>query len=399
MSLTVNTNYQAYPADYSLLTTPPRSEAANLNEPNSFSAWLSDEDKVCTDGTDDGKISAGEALTSFGKGLAGIVKTAINHPVMTGLSVAAGIGLTIATGGAALPVMAAAGAAIGGCTVIGGAYNAITADTDGEKKAAFEQMGNGTFALISSAFGAKQALKGAANAGVKTAEGITTSNPVKNLVNCFKVLPDALKTSGANIKGNFLTLSTGNIHANSNALRRGQVKYMSKANEAQAYRFNPNGTPDEILANNPGVFQGDDGAFYVQNKWDAAHPFKIDVSKEQMIMMYDGMDDMAVCDGAIFEGSYVDTAAFKAEGALNYKAPSSLEYGQIIDVTKQAPGSFIEAAAGTKVQTLEGIATVGEGQVIAVDHAGNPYVTPASNILKRNIPLEGYEAAFEALKN
>ena len=113
MSLTVNTNYQAYPADYSLLTPPPRSEAANLNEPNSFSAWLSDEDKVCTDGTDDGKISAGEALTSFGKGLAGIVKTAINHPVMTGLSVAAGIGLTIATGGAALPVMAAAGAAIG----------------------------------------------------------------------------------------------------------------------------------------------------------------------------------------------------------------------------------------------------------------------------------------------
>ena len=82
------------------------------------------------------------------------------------------------------------------------------------------------------------------------------------------------------------------------------MPFKSKPNEVQAYRFNPNGTPEEILANNPGVFRGEDGCFYVKNKWDASSPFKIDTTKEQMIMMYDGMNDMAVCDGGVFAGSY-----------------------------------------------------------------------------------------------
>lgn len=367
-------------------------------DPDSFEAWLKDEDKVSTDGCDDGKISVKEALTSFGKGLAGIVKTAINHPVKTALGVAAGVGLTVATGGAALPVMVAAGAVIGGGSIAYGGYKAITAESDGEAKQAFETMGNGTFALATSALSAKQALNSAANAGVKSAEGLASSNPIKNVINCFKTTPESVSVSAANIKGNVLTAATGTVHANSNALRKDSVKYMSKANEAEAYRFNPNGTDEEILANNPGVFKGEDGKFYVNNKWDSAHPFEIDTTKEQMIMMYDGMDDMAVCAGDIFEGSYVDTAAFKASGALEYQSPSAQNYGEVISVTKQAPGSCVQAPVGTKVQTLEGVTTVGEGQVIAVDHAGNPYVTPASNIIKRNTPLEGYESAFEALK-
>ncbi|MGM9994059.1 MAG: hypothetical protein ACI37R_04960 [Candidatus Avigastranaerophilus sp.] len=369
------------------------------SDSNSFSAWINDEDKVCTDGSDDGKLSVKEALTSFGKGLAGIVKTAVKHPIATVATVAAGVGLTVLTGGAALPVMAAVGTAIGTGTIVYGGYKAATAETDGEAKQAFETIGNGTFALATSALGAKSSLNAASKAGVSAAQNADDMNIVSATAQTFKVIPEAIKVSGINAKANITTWTTGVVQANSNAIRNGQVQYMSKANEAQAYRFNPNGTPDEIVANNPGVFQGDDGSFYVKNKWNADAPFKIDNSKEQMIMMYDGMDDMAVCDGAIFEGSYVDTKTFKSSGSLNYQNPANLEYGAVVDVTKQAPGAFTSVATGTKVQTLEGITTVQEGQVIALDHAGNPYVTSAANVAKRNIPLEGYETAFEALNS
>jgi len=197
----------------------------DVQEQNAFADWLSDKDKVSTDGLDDGKISAKEAGISFAKGLAGIVKTAINHPVMTGLSVLAGIGLTVATGGAALPVMAAAGAVLGGGTIAGGIYKAAVAKTDGDKKAAFEQMGNGTFALVASAFGAKKALKSASRAGVESAQNAATSNPVKNLINCFKAVPDALRTSGSNIRVNFLSLT------NKPAVIKGKVISVSDVDE------------------------------------------------------------------------------------------------------------------------------------------------------------------------
>ena len=94
----------------------------------------------------------------------------------------------------------------------------------------------------------------------------------------FKSVPESIKVSGMNTKGNYLTLTTGAVHAHSNKLN-GAQSYMSKANDVQAYRFNPNGTPEEILANNPGVFQGTDGNYYVPNKWSADEPFLIDSSK------------------------------------------------------------------------------------------------------------------------
>ncbi len=351
--------------------------------------WVQDKDKICTDGLDDGKISAKEASISFGKGLIGVVKSAIKHPIVTGLTIAAGAALTVATGGAALPVMVAAGATLGVGQIGYGAYKAVTAKSDGEAKQAFETMGNGTFAVAASTVSAKGALNAASKAGVTSAQGAEKLNILQATRQCIKSTPEAITQSGLNIKGNFLTATTGTVHANSNTLRKGQVQYMSKANEAQAYRFNPNGTPEEIVQNNPGVFIGKDGGYYVQNKWNPDAPFAIDPSKEQMIMMY-GPDDMAVCDGQIFKGSYVDSSAYKAGGQLNYQDPTSLDYGKIINVTKQAPGAFTIAPEGTQVQTLEGAATVGKGQVIAVDHAGNPYVTTAANVLKRNIvPEEG----------
>ena len=354
--------------------SPILSFKGESTNPNSLKAWFNDEDKVSTDGADDGKISFKEGLASFGKGLIGIVKSIKNHPIKTGACIAAGVGIGVLTGGAALPAMALAGATIGAGTIVYGGYKAATAKTDGDAKQAFETMGNGTFALATSALGSKQALKSAANAGVNSANGLATNNPVTNLVNCAKVAPEALSVSARNVKGNLLTLATGKIHAHCNELREDTMPYKSKPNDVQAYRFNPNGTPEEIIANNPGVFQGEDGCFYVKNKWDANAPFKIDTTKEQMIMMYDGMSDMAVCDGEVFAGSYVDTAAFKADGTLKYQDPTTLEYGKVIDATKQAFGEFKMFELGTEIETLEGVNVIDPGEIVSIDHAGNPYV-------------------------
>ncbi len=373
-----------------------RAEIKSVRSESWFSDWINDRDKVCTDGQDDGKLSFKEAAKSFGKGLLGIVKAVAKHPIATALTVAAGAALTVATGGAALPVMVAAGATIGVGQIGYGIYKANTADTDGEAKQAFETIGNGTFSVAASVAAAKPALKAASNAGVASANGAEDMNMINATANCFKSTPEAIVQSAKNVKGNVLTAATGTIHANSNALRKGQVKYMSKANEAQAYRFNPNGTEEEILANNPGVFKNADGKFCIPNKWNPEEPYIIDTSREQMIMMYDGLDDMAVCDGGVFNGSYVDTSAFQETGALHYQNPSELEYGKILNVTKQAPGAFTVVPEGTKVQTLEGVRTVGKGEVIAVDHTGSPYVSPAKNILKRNIIDE---AGTEILQN
>ena len=66
------------------------------------------------------------------------------------------------------------------------------------------------------------------------------------------------------------------------------------------------------------------------------------------------------------------------------KDPAKIQYGQVVDVTKQAPGAFKVMPEGTKIQTLEGTRTVQQGEVVALDHAGNPYATTPKNILKRN---------------
>ena len=333
--------------------------------------WLEDKDKVCTDGQDDGNIGFKEGAKSFAKGLVGgIPKAMIKHPLITAGAIAGGVALTVLTGGAAAPVLWGIGAVAVGATATTSIVKAVTADTDAEKKAALE--GTGTAAASAALLGAtyNTTMNVAKQAGVNT-DG-----------NILQTMKSSAEVSAQNAKGNFLTLKTGTVHAHSNELQ-GAHQYMSKANDVQAYRFNPNGTPEEILANNPGVFRGADGKYYLPNKWNSAEPYLIDPSKEQMIMLYGG-DDMAVCDGAIFKGSYVDKAAFHAEGALNYQDPTKLQYGQIVDVTKQAPGAFKIMPEGTQIQTLEGPRTVQAGEVVALDHNGNPYVTTVQNIVKRN---------------
>lgn len=174
-----------------------------------FTSWINDEDKVCTeefvdennDGlndNDDGKLSWKEKAESFGKGLLGIVKTAVKHPIATGLTLGAGILATALTGGAAAPLLCAAGAAFGAGTIAYGGYKAATAKTDAEAKQAWETMGNGTFALGVSVLSAGSSLKAAGKGGVASAHGAATNNPFKNIISCFKIVPQALKTSLVN---------------------------------------------------------------------------------------------------------------------------------------------------------------------------------------------------------
>ena len=306
----------------------------------------------------------------------------INHPVATAVTLGIGAVATALTGGAILPVLGAIGVASGVGMAGYGTYKAATAKTDGEAKQALETLGMGVATTVLSSVGAGKALETAKSAGVKSAKVAEDANILTKTVQMFKATPEALKMSGMNAKANVMTWTTGTVHAHSNTLN-GANEYMSKPNDVKAYRFNPNGTPEEILANNPGVFRGTDGKYYLPNKWNPNEPYLIDTSKEQMIMLYGG-DDMAVCDGAVFKGSYVDTQSYKASGAKNYQNPSNLEYGKIVDVTKQAPGAFKVVPEGTKIKTLEGVRTVKKGEVVALDHEGNPYVTTPANIVKRN---------------
>lgn len=368
--------------------------------------WLEDKDKVCTDGQDDGKLGFKEGAKSFAKGLVGgIPKAIIQHPLITGVFIGVGAAAIGLSGGAAAPLVWGIGATLVAGSAVTQGYKAITADTDAEKKAALEGLGTTTQSAILVGTTYKPTMQAAAKAGVDTSGNIA------------QTMKSAAEISARNAKANYMTWKTGVVQAHSNKLQ-GAHEYMSKPNDVDAYRFNPNGTPEEILANNPHVEQVN-GKFGVSDKWasmDLQQAMKsgmtqdeaiaalkldpakvangkvyhlIDPDKNPMIMIYDEAGlDFAVCEGGVFKGSYVDQAAFHADGTLNYQDPTKLTYGQRVQVTKQAPGAFKNAPVGTKVQTVsEGIQTVQEGQVIAIDHAGNPYVTPAKNITARNFVL------------
>ena len=198
--------------------------------------WLDDKDKVCTDGKDDGKLGFGETMESFGKGLAGLVKGAMNHPIATAVTVGVGAAAVALTSGAILPFMVAAGATMGAGMIGVGAYNAATADTDAEAKQAWETIGTGTFTVGASALSAKSALDQAYTAGVKNA--IATKNPIKNLVNCFKSIPECLKVS----KGNALTNLTGALAPNAPLTTQDMRGYIDSKGNVLKQKIVPEGT-------------------------------------------------------------------------------------------------------------------------------------------------------------
>ena len=86
--------------------------------------------------------------------------------------------------------------------------------------------------------------------------GIQTANPenmstVRAMAENVKIAPKAVAQAvGAYKPAPFTTLITAKSAELQNA-----TQYISKPNEVKAYRFNPNGSEEEILANNPHVFK------------------------------------------------------------------------------------------------------------------------------------------------
>ncbi len=150
----------------------------------------------------DGKISLKEKVINFGKGIIRPIKTMFSSPkniALTALSAVAAGGLIALTGGAAAPVMVAAGL-LGGAFQIGkGIYRQIKAKTDDEARQAWQDMGSGTFTVGVSALGAKSALKAAKVANAKDMSfGSAILKCIKdlpaNLVNGFKTASNKISS-------------------------------------------------------------------------------------------------------------------------------------------------------------------------------------------------------------
>ena len=145
----------------------------------------------CTDGKDDGKITLGEKIKNFAKGVVSPITTMFKSPknffIGTGLILGTGL-LVAATGGAAAPFLVGAGIIGGGIQIGLNAHKAKNAKTDQEAKNAWQGIGTGTTAVATSVIGAKGALK---------VSGTDTSKMgfLKATFECLKQSPKSLKNS------------------------------------------------------------------------------------------------------------------------------------------------------------------------------------------------------------
>lgn len=122
---------------------------------NATERWFYDVDKVCTDGKDDGTLTFEEGVQSLGKGLLAPLKTFAKHPEEALLYGLLATGVTILTGGAALPIIGGLVAGIGAVNTASGIYKAATAKNDSDAKFALENIGEGLSTVALSAFAFK----------------------------------------------------------------------------------------------------------------------------------------------------------------------------------------------------------------------------------------------------
>ena len=231
----------------------------------------------------------------------------------------------------------------------------------------------------------KSSLKAAAKAGVKAAEETENLSLCQTVAKTFKVVPDAVKVSAKNTKGNFLTYTTGQIHANSNATRKGvQVGYQSgNGNKVEAYKIDLNGSVEEVLAKNPGLsYEAETGKYYVQTSWGAKSYIDPAAQKGYMFVKY-GPGDINAVEGVEFADTYVDHAKLTTTGAKSYVDPTELEAGKTIAVAKEAPARFKIVPEGTKYVSAEGPAEVQPKSVLRIDGQGRPYQSSVEYMLKK----------------
>lgn len=191
-----------------------------------------------TDGKDDGKISFKEKVKNFGKGLIQPITTIFKSPkniLLTAAGIAAGAGLIAITGGAAAPVMVAAGLVGGGVQIGKGIYKQVNAKTDNEAKQAWQQMGTGTFTVGASAVGAKSALKASGTntanmsmwASVKNCIKSAPKNIGKSVSNASSKISSAINAGKASVSNNLPSTIIKNNATSSSAPKSGSVKVNS----------------------------------------------------------------------------------------------------------------------------------------------------------------------------
>lgn len=149
--------------------------------------------QVDGDGKDDGKISWGKKLKNFGKGIGNFFKGMVCDEngrfslkrTLTTVGIAAGaVVLSVATYGAAVPYLAAAGVTMATYQTGKGIYKACTAKTDREAEQAWQEIGSGTTALVVSIAGAKGALK---SSGAAVPKGNVITSNLRATGECFKI--------------------------------------------------------------------------------------------------------------------------------------------------------------------------------------------------------------------
>lgn len=179
----------------------PTGNNLDINELNTTTM-----DPACTDGCDDGKLSFGDTVGSFFKGLVSPITNMFSSPenfIKGALTVVGGGLLVAATGGAATPLLVAAGVGAGVFNVAKGAIGAANATTDAEAKGAWEDIGAGTGMIAGSVAGAKTAAKAAGKAGVAGFENAESMSSLQATKACItgagKSFSASLKsfTSGA----------------------------------------------------------------------------------------------------------------------------------------------------------------------------------------------------------
>ena len=179
------------------------------------------------DGVDDGSIGFGGATKNFFKGIGNFFKGmicdengfSIKRTLVTVGITAAAVGICVATGGAAAPILVGIGAALSGAEIAKGAIGAATAKTDAQAEQAWQEIGSGTTGVTLSVLGAKGGLKSAG----KMPPGE---------VSALKATGECLKITGKGIKSGVKAILTHPIKSGSAVIEYGKT---ARANLTEAF--------------------------------------------------------------------------------------------------------------------------------------------------------------------
>ena len=194
-----------------------------------------------TDGADDGKLSFGETVGNFFKGLVSPVTSLFESPgnFIKGVAIMGGCALLcVATGGAAAPLLVAGGCALGGFQAVKGVIGAANAKTEEEARQAWQSIGAGTGAIAMSVAGAKSAAK----AGGIYEEGMTSLQATKACIT------NVGKSASASLEAFTSGQAMSNLKAAFGAKGKTAVSENKAPAEKTATELYEEGAPDAQVA-------------------------------------------------------------------------------------------------------------------------------------------------------